>query len=135
MSESGRRAVVIAPSALGSKDLPAGLSKVPWRESAAIFPPQRIRRRNVEVKDPWRGSRHDNLLRSPSMASRNKVWTAEGVSTFSLGVLVWRHGIHITPPVLVVLELALHQNSDAMESGTKRTNTSSKYKYFQWRFA
>ena len=33
-SQSGGRAVVIAPSALGSKDLPAGLSKVPLRESA-----------------------------------------------------------------------------------------------------
>ena len=33
-SESGGRAVVIAPSALGSKDLPAGLSIVPLRESA-----------------------------------------------------------------------------------------------------
>ena len=40
-SESGGRAVVIAPSALGSKDLPAGLSEVPLRESARRY----IRRR------------------------------------------------------------------------------------------
>ena len=93
--ESGGQAVVIAPSALGSKDHPAGLSKVPLRRiRQAIYPPRRIRRRNVEVKDPWRVSRHDNLPSSPSMASRNEVWKAEGVLTFSLGVLVRGHGIH-----------------------------------------
>ena len=31
------------------------------------------------------------------MASRIEVWKTEGVSTFSLGVLVRGHGIHITP--------------------------------------
>ena len=46
---------------------------------------------------PWRGSRHDNLPSSPSMASRKEVWKTEGVSTFSLGVLVRGHGIHSTP--------------------------------------
>ena len=96
ISESGAQAVVIAPSALGSKDHPAGPSKVPLRRiRQAIYPPRRIRRRNVEEKDPWRVSRHDNLPSSPSMASRNEVWKAEGVSTFSLGVLVRGHGIHI----------------------------------------
>ena len=94
ISEIGGRAVVIAPSALGSKDHPGGLSEVPPRRiRQAMYPQRRIHRRNVE-KDPWRVSRHDNLPSSPSMASRNEVWKAEGVSTFSLGVLVWGHGIH-----------------------------------------
>ena len=55
------------------------------------------------------------------MVSRNEVWKTKGVSTFSLGVLVRGHGIHITPSfsVLVVIELELHQNSKAMEPGTK----------------
>ena len=59
--ESGGRAVVIAPSALWSKDHPAGPSKVPLRRiRQAKYPPQRIRRRSVE-KDPWRVSKHDHL--------------------------------------------------------------------------
>ena len=100
ISESGGRAVVIAPSALGSTDVPAGLSKIPMRRiRQAIYPPRRIRRRNVEEKHPWRVSGHDSLPRSPSMASGNEVWKTEGVSTFSLGVLVRGHGIHITPQV------------------------------------
>ena len=33
-------------------------------------------------------SRHDNLPCSPSDPSRNDAWKVEGVSTFSLGVLV-----------------------------------------------
>ena len=62
ISESGGRAVVIAPSALGSKDHPAGPSKVELRRiRQVIYPRGRIRRRNVE-KAPWRVSRHDNLL-------------------------------------------------------------------------
>ena len=36
-------------------------------------------------------------MNSARLASRNEVWKAEGVSTFSLGVLVRGHGIHITP--------------------------------------
>ena len=40
-------------------------------------------------------SRHDNLPCSQSDPSRNDVWKVEGVSTFSLGVLVRGHGIHI----------------------------------------
>ena len=40
-------------------------------------------------------SRHDNLLCSPRNPFRNDVWKVEGVSTFSLGVLVRGHGIHI----------------------------------------
>ena len=67
----------------------------------AIYPPQRIRQRNVE-KGPWRGSRHDNLPSSPSMVFR-KVWRTEGVSTFSLGVLIRGHGIHIILDFFVVL--------------------------------
>ena len=95
ISESGGRAVVIAPSALGSKDLPAGLSKVPPRRiRQTIYPPWSIRRRSVKEKDPWRVSRHDNLPSSTSMASRNEVWKTEGISTFSPGVLVRGHGIH-----------------------------------------
>ena len=42
-------------------------------------------------------SRHDNLPSSPSISSRNEVWKVEEVSTFSLGLLVGGHGIHITP--------------------------------------
>ena len=94
ISESGGRAVVTASSALGSKDHPAGPAKVPLRRiRQEIYPPRRIRWRNVE-KAPWRVCRHDNLPSSPSMASTNEVWKAEGVSTFSLGVLVRGHGIH-----------------------------------------
>ena len=95
MYERGGRAVVIAPSALGSKDHPAGPSKVPLRGiRQAIYPPRRTRRWNVEEKDPWRFSIHDNVPSSPSMASRHEVWKIEGVSIFSLGVLVPEHGIH-----------------------------------------
>ena len=95
--ESGGRAVVIAPSALGSKDHAAGPYKVPLRRiRQAIYPPRRICRRTVEEKAPWRVSRHDNLRSCPAMASRNEVWKAEGVSTFSLGVLVRGHGVPMT---------------------------------------
>ena len=115
--ESGGREVVIAPSALGSKELPVGLSKVPPRRiRQAIYLPWRIRRRNVKEKDPWRVSRHDNLPSSPSMASRNEVWKAEGVSAFYRGVLVRGHGIHITPQFWMI-ELELHQNSKS--NGTR----------------
>ena len=94
-SQNRGRAVIIAPSALGSKGYPAGPSKVPLRRTRqAIYPPRRIRRRIVEEKAPWRVSRHDNLPSSPSMVSRNEAWKAEGVSTFSRGVLVRGHGIH-----------------------------------------
>ena len=96
ISESGGRAVVIASSALGSKDHRAGRFKVPLRRiRQAIYQPRRICPRNVEDKAPWRVSRRDNLPSSPSMASRNEVWKTEGVSTFPLGVLVREHGIHI----------------------------------------
>ena len=94
INESGGRAVVIAPSALGSKDHPARRSKVPLRRiRQAIYPTRRIRRRNVE-QATWRVFRHGNLPSSPSTASGNEVWKAEGVSTFSLGVLVRGHDIH-----------------------------------------
>ena len=97
ISESGGRAVVLAPSALGSKDFPAGLCKVPPRRIyRAIYPPRTIRRWNVEEKEPWRVSRHRNLPSSPSIASRNEIWKVQGVSTFSLGVLVRGHGIHMS---------------------------------------
>ena len=49
ISESGGRAVVIAPSALGSNDFPSGLSKVPLREAARRY----IRRRG-SVGGMWR---------------------------------------------------------------------------------
>ena len=51
-------------------------------------------------------SRHDNLPSSPSLASRNEVWKVEGVSTFSLDVLVRGHGIHI---ILFTRYSLLHQ--------------------------
>ena len=41
------------------------------------------------------------------MAFRNEVWKAEGVSTFSLGVLARGHGIHIK------------ENSETKQSKTK----------------
>ena len=74
----------------------SGPSKDPLRRiRQAIYPPESIRRRNVD-STPWRVSRHDNLPSSPSMASRNEFWTTEGVSTFFLGGLVREHGIHRT---------------------------------------
>ena len=74
IGQSGGRAVVLAPSVPGSKDHPSGLTIVPLRRMRwTIYPPQRIRRLNVEEKDPWRVSRHDNLPGSPSIGSRNKV--------------------------------------------------------------
>ena len=85
-SERGGRAAVIAPSALGSKDHPPGPSKAPLRKiRSAVYPPGRIRLRNVEGKVPWRVLDIKNLPRPPSVASRNEVWEVEGVSTFSLG--------------------------------------------------
>ena len=63
-------------------------------------------------------SRRYNLPRSPSIASRNEVWKVEGVSTFSLGVLVPGTWYPHHPPVLVLIELELHQNSKAMEPET-----------------
>ena len=55
ISQIGGRAVVVAPSVTGSKDHPSGLSKVPLRRiRRTIYPPQRIRRLNVEEKDPRR---------------------------------------------------------------------------------
>ena len=39
------------------------------------------------------------------------------------------------PPVLVVIELELHENSKAMEPRTKGNNTSSRYTNLQRRFA
>ena len=96
-SLSRERAVVTAPSALESKEHPAGPSKVPLRKiRQAIYPPRRIPLRNVEDKAPWRVLDMTNLPSSPRMASRNEVWKVEGVSTFSLCVLVRGHGVHIT---------------------------------------
>ena len=51
----------------------------------------------MEGKAQWRVLDMTNLPCSPSDPSRNDVWKVEGVSTFSLGVLVRGHGIHITP--------------------------------------
>ena len=56
-SESGGRAVVVGPSALLSKDLPAGLSKVPPRESA-----RRYIRRRVSVDGMWRRRNRGEIL-------------------------------------------------------------------------
>ena len=53
-----------------------------------------IRQRDVEEKGPWRGSRHGNPPSSASVVSRTEDWRAEGVSTFSVSVLVRGHGIH-----------------------------------------
>ena len=54
MGESSRRAVVMAPSALGSTDHPGGPSQSPLRIiRQAVEPPWRIRGRNVE-KAPGR---------------------------------------------------------------------------------
>ena len=49
ISESGGRAVVITPSALGSKDHPVGPSKIPLRESARQYI-----RRGGSVVGMWR---------------------------------------------------------------------------------
>ena len=109
-SESGGRASCHAPNDTRVKEPPGGAFHYPAAGiRQAIYPPQRIRQRNVEEKGPWRGSRRDKSPEFPEPGLRKEVWRTEGVSTFSLGVLVRGHGIHITPPVLVVLELALHQ--------------------------
>ena len=133
--ESRGRAVVVAPSLLGSRDHPAGPSKIPLRRiRQAMYPPRRIRRRNVEKKDPWRVSRHDNLPSSPSMASRNEVWKTEGVSTFFRGVLVRGHGIHITPGFGGVRARTPPKlGSNGIRD--KCTNTSSSHTNLRWRFA
>ena len=57
MSQNGGRAVIIAPSALGSKDLPAGLSKVPLRACARRYIRRRrsvggMRRRRIRGEVP-----------------------------------------------------------------------------------
>ena len=97
MSESGGRAVVIAPSALGPKDLPAGLSKVPPRESA-----RRYMRRRGSVGGMWRRRIRGEVLdmtifRVPRawLSETKSARRREGVSIFSLGVLVRGHGIHM----------------------------------------
>ena len=79
----------------GKRSNPAGPSKVPLRGIySVVYPPWRIRQRNVEGKAPWRVLDMTNLPCSPSDPSRNDVWKVERVSTFSLGVLVRGHGIH-----------------------------------------
>ena len=59
----------------------------------------------MEEKGPWRGSRHDNLLSFPSSRVSGD---RRGFEIFSrrVGPGTW-YPYH--PPVLVVLELALHQ--------------------------
>ena len=71
-SESGGRAVVIAPSALGSKDLPAGLSKVPLRDSAIN---RRYIRRRGSVGGMWRRVRGEVLDMMISRVPR--AWSPE----------------------------------------------------------
>ena len=74
------------------RDLP----KSRCEESARrVYPPRRIRQRNVEGKAPWRVldmtiSRVPQAILPETMSDK-----VEGVSTFSLGVLVRGHGIHI----------------------------------------
>ena len=70
ISESGGRAVVIAPSALGSKDLLAGLSKVPLRESA-----RRYVRPRGSVGGRWRRIRGEVLDMTISRVPR--AWLPE----------------------------------------------------------
>ena len=70
MSESGERAVVIAPLALGSKDLPVGLSKVPPRKSA-----KRYIRRGGSVGGMWRRIREEVLDMTISRVPR--AWLPE----------------------------------------------------------
>ena len=95
-----------APSTLGSKNLPAGLSKVPRRESARRY----IRRRR-SVSGMWRRRVRGEVLDM----TISRVPRVPRVS-------VDRRGFHIFPrpvgpgtwypchpPGLVVLELALHQ--------------------------
>ena len=82
------------PRHSGQRTSRRGFPKSRCGNPLAIYPPQRIRQRDVE-KGPWRGSRHDNLPSSPSMVSRNEVWRTEGVSILFLGVLIRGHGIHI----------------------------------------
>ena len=115
-SESRGRAVVIAPSALRSKDLPAGLSKVQLRESARRY----IRRRGP-VGGMWRRRIRGEVpdMTSPEFPEHGfqkrspRLEDTKGLDIFPrrVGPVTW-YPHH--PPVMVVLELALHQ----MESGT-----------------
>ena len=95
MSESGGRAVVGAPSALGQKEQSSEAFQCPAPEnplggvSAAEDP---------SAERGGEGSvacyRHDKSTVFPKRSShRNDAWKVEGVSTFSLGVLVRGHGI------------------------------------------
>ena len=135
-SESRGRAGVIAPSALGSKDHPAGPSEVPLRRICQAIDIAVVEDPSAECGEgSVASSRHDNLPRSPAIVSRNEVWKVEGVSTILVGVLVPGTWYPHHTPILVVMELELHQNSKAMEPGTKGNNASSRHINFQWRFA
>ena len=89
-----------APSARGSKNLPAGLSKVPLRESARRY----IRRRG-SVSGMWRRRVRGEVL--DIITSRvPRAWSPErksggqkGFRPFSLGVLIRGHGTVSTPPL------------------------------------
>ena len=141
ISQSGRRAVVIAPSVLGSKDHPSRLSELPLRRiRRTIYPPQRIRRRNVEEKDPWRVSRHDNLPSSPSIGStKTKSGRQGGFDMFPrrVGPGTW-YPHHL--PVLVVIELnstTTQKERNQEQSVTTRlanTQTSSNDSLNAWVF-
>ena len=85
ISESGGRAVVIAPSALGSKDLPAGLSEVPPRESARRY----IRRRGF-VGGMWRRRIRGEVLDMTNLPSYPE-------NGFQKGSLEDRRGFDIFP--------------------------------------
>ena len=96
------------PSTLGSKNLPAGLSNVPLRESA-----RRYIRLGGSVSGMWRRVRGEVLDMTISRVPRaclqkESLEKRRGFDIFSrrVGPGTW-YPYH--PPVLVVLELALHQ--------------------------
>ena len=100
------------PRHSGQRTIQRGLPKSRCGESA-----RRYIRRGGSVGGLWRrrlrgASRHDNLPSSPSMASRNEVWKAEGVSTFPrrVGPGTWYPHIRTTTSLMlkslsIVLEL------------------------------
>ena len=71
-------------------------------------------------------SRHHNLPRYPSTASRSGVWKKAGVATIFVGVLAPGTWYPHHPPVFVVRELGLHQNAKAMEPETKCYNKPTR---------
>ena len=136
----GGRAVVLAPSVPGSKDHPSGLTIFPSRRMRwTIYPPQRIRRRNVE-KDPWRVSRHDILPSSPSIGFTKTMSGRQGgfdIFPRRVGPGTW-YPHHL--PVSVVIELnstTTQKERNQEPNVTTRlanTQTSSNDSYNAWVF-